>query len=594
MGQWADPSTEHAAAEPQLTRRSFVAAASAVAAGAVLLPDLLTDAPAAASTQFTRFVALPPTRLCETRSDLGAFGFTRLDRNRIRIRVAGRGGVPTDAVAAVFTLTGINRVAGGNHLRAYPAGTPITDTSVLNMQSFREVSPNLVTVELGVGGAVDVYAPLGADVLLDITGAYVPAPGPVRSGRFVPIDPVVRVVDTRTTRRKPRAFDVVRVDLTDWGVPRDATAVIANLTGVQGTTYGHLTAYPFGGATPRASNLNLVPRGTRAVNILTKLGVDSRNRVGFNVFVRSGAHVVVDVAGYMTGDDAPSSTEGRFVPVRPQRLVDTRRDRSARRRLWPGWTRAIDVPSSVLSSAQAVSVNLTATRSMGAGNFVLLGRQTPRHRVSNLNVTRAGQTIANHAVSRVSTSGLQVFSSSGGDVICDLFGWFSGTAQATSVGNPVNPAPPPGPTPWILTVPRMGLNHWVLGGDADRVVDAGHSWHWAGTGLVGQGGNAVAFGHRTSAGGPYRYQHHLRAGDLLDVITADKRRYTYRMAAEYLTGPTATEILAATRRLGRETFALVACTGDKYSGRLTRLPGGSTRYRMVSVFTFVGWADIAT
>jgi hypothetical protein len=64
------------------------------------------------------------------------------------------------------------------------------------------------------------------------------------------------------------------------------------------------------------------------------------------------------------------------------------------------------------------------------------------------------------------------------------------------------------------------------------------------------------------------------------------------MAAEYLTSKYTNDILAATRRLGGETFALVACTGDKNGPVLNRLPGGSTQWRIVSVFTLVEWADL--
>ena len=55
-----------------------------------------------------------------------------------------------------------------------------------------------------------------------------------------------------------------------------------------------------------------------------------------------------------------------------------------------------------------------------------------------------------------------------------------------------------------------GVNQWVFDGDAKRTVDSGNTWHWAGTGLVGQGADSVMFGHRTEHGGPYRYQHLLQ------------------------------------------------------------------------------------
>jgi sortase (surface protein transpeptidase) len=195
-------------------------------------------------------------------------------------------------------------------------------------------------------------------------------------------------------------------------------------------------------------------------------------------------------------------------------------------------------------------------------------------------------------ISRTSTAGVACYSLSGAHIVCDIMGWFTGTPQPASTTPPIDPPPPPGPLPWTLQVPRMGLGHGVFEGRADPIVDSGNSWHWTGTGLVGQKANIVTFGHRTSAGGPYRYQHNLLGGDLLYVTTSDRRIYTYKMAAEYLTSKYTNDILAATRRLGGETFALVACTGDKNGPVLNRLPGGSTQWRIVSVFTLVEWADL--
>ncbi len=93
-------------------------------------------------------------------------------------------------------------------------------------------------------------------------------------------------------------------------------------------------------------------------------------------------------------------------------------------------------------------------------------------------------------------------------------------------------------------MPRLGLSQWVFDGDAKRTVDSGHTWHWAGTGLVGQGADSVMFGHRTEHGGPYRYQHLLQGGDLAYVTTSDGRRYTYQMVADVVTSKYSNDILA--------------------------------------------------
>ena len=131
----------------------------------------------------------------------------------------------------------------------------------------------------------------------------------------------------------------------------------------------------------------------------------------------------------------------------------------------------------------------------------------------------------------------------------------------------------------------MGLNNWVYDGAPNPIVDRGNSWHWTGTGLAGQGGSIVFFGHRTKAGGPYRYQHLLRGGDELTLLTDDGRRYSYQMVAEHLTGKDPSEILSTASSYGGETVALVSCT------QLNRLPT-NTAYRLISIFALVDWVDL--
>jgi hypothetical protein len=69
------------------------------------------------------------------------------------------------------------------------------------------------------------------------------------------------------------------------------------------------------------------------------------------------------------------------------------------------------------------------------------------------------------------------------------------------------------------------------------------------------------------------------------VTTADNRRYTYQMTSEYITSKYSTQILAATRQVGGETFSLVACS------KTNRLPT-DLDYRIVSNFKFVEWVDL--
>ncbi len=491
--------------------------------------------------------------------------------------VAGNGAIPADGVAAVLTVTGVS-FGTDNWLSVYPAGEGFPGTSNVNFSPSDSAVANLVTVKLGAGGAVDILSYQHADVIVDVAGVYRPTSVPVATGRFQAVESI-RALDTRSGG-KPGPGAVINVNLNGI-VPSDAVAVVANVTAVDAAAAGYVSAFPLGSAVPDTSNLNLGAGETRAVGVITKLGTVDSVR-GFSLYTFQGAHLLVDVAGYITGPSSGISETGLFVPITPVRLLDTRLDKQ---RLWNGWTRSFTLPAPISSRAQAIVMNLTATRTGGWGFFTLYAAQTNRGNVSNLNVTGKDQTIANHAIVRLSNAGVACYSYDSAHIICDVTGWYTGAPAAAFVAPPVNPPPPPAAVPYIVNVPRMGLNNWVLDGAPDPIVDRGNTWHWTGTGLAGQGASIVCFGHRTNAGGPYRQQHLLRGGDDLTLLTGDGRRYSYKMVAEHITGKNADEILWVASSYGGETVSLVSCTLPN------RLPT-STSYRLISIFALVEWVDL--
>ncbi|HSM66350.1 MAG TPA: sortase [Ilumatobacteraceae bacterium] len=560
-----------------LGRRTFIAGVAGALAGATVFSGAAGAVEAGAS----QLTPMAPVRICDTRKNLG---FRRLEANLIRVKLAGIKGIPSQAVAVVMTVTGVNLKSGGNWISVYPAGTTWPGTSSLNSEHWGQAIANLATVKLGRGGgdatgSVDVRSLASTHVVIDVVGYYLATTGPVSAGRFEAVDPF-RVVDTRP--RRPAAGATIPVDLNGF-LPShlDVQAVVANITAVGTASKGFFTTYPMGEARPTASSLNYGRGEVRAGATIAKLG-RTGGRVGFNIYTLSSAHAVVDVVGFITGPGAPTSDAGLFVPMTPQRLLDTRR---RRRRVWPGGTATFALPSSIASKASAVAMNLSVTSTINPGYFTAYAARTPRRVVSSLNAIRTGQTVANHAFSKVSTAGVSCFSQNGAHVIADVTGWYTGGATRATTAAPVDPPPPGGPIPWLVTCPRFGLSQWVFDGNADRIVNSGHTWHWTGTGLAGQGGNIVLFGHRTEAGGPYRHQHRLRNGDLLYLHTSDARRYTYRMVAEYVTSKYSNDILSACRRVRGETVSLVSCS--KPNGEPTSL-----QYRLVSTFQLVGWDDL--
>jgi len=79
-------------------------------------------------------------------------------------------------------------------------------------------------------------------------------------------------------------------------VPANATAVIANLTATNTTSWGFLSAWPAGAPQPASSNLNFLGGQTVPNLVMLKLGA------GGTLSISNGpgsANVILDVMGYV-------------------------------------------------------------------------------------------------------------------------------------------------------------------------------------------------------------------------------------------------------------------------------------------------------
>ena len=153
------------------------------------------------------------------------------------------------------------------------------------------------------------------------------------------------------------------------------------------------------------------------------------------VFSQSGGHLVIDLVGWFTGPSTPASDVGLFVPVAPARLLDSRDPPLG---ALPGHNRTAEVPVAgraglPASGVGAVVVNATVTQTTAPGFFALWPAQTYRPTASSLNATHAGQTIASHAITPVSTAGFAFYTQNGAHLVIDITGWFTGTELATTL-----------------------------------------------------------------------------------------------------------------------------------------------------------------
>ncbi len=128
--------------------------------------------------------------------------------------------------------------------------------------------------------------------------------------------------------------------------------------------------------------------------------IGSQGKVSF--YVQQATHLVADVMGYWL--PAASSSDGRYRPLQPARILDTRSGAK------PGSLQTIPfavngrggVPASGVS---AVVLNVTLTESTAAGWVAAFPGATAWTGTSNLNVLRAGQTVPNLVIVPVGANG---------------------------------------------------------------------------------------------------------------------------------------------------------------------------------------------
>lgn len=324
-----------------------------------------------------------------------------------------------------------------------------------------------------------------------------PAGLPSTTARYVPLTPT-RLFDTRPHHPEsagpkglvgPEAAIEVPV-AGHAGVPAEAVAVVLNVTVTEPADRGYVTAYPAGTERPLASSVNTTAAGQTRPNLvvvaLGRRGTPAAGRVTF--FAKVATHLVVDVAGYFVPTAGPVRA-GRFVPLVPARVFDTRPAESAvpgpKGKLAAG--QSIDVPvlgvaGVPVEGVDAVVLNLTGTEADGPGYLTVYPSGRSRPLASHVNLPSAGSTAPNLVVVPVGDDGhISVFSSHGAHALGDVAGYITDdTVAADSVGLfvPLDPVrlfdtrpgtPAPGPKGYVAAGTEIAA---VLAGAATVPPDA--------------------------------------------------------------------------------------------------------------------------
>lgn len=384
-----------------------------------------------------------PTRILDTRSGLGSAVTPLGAHDTLKLQVGNTSSpasIPSGITAVVLNVTatggtskGFLTVYGDDDIGGTPV--PLPSTSNVNFLAGQNV-PNLVIVPVGQNGVVDFYNGAtsgGVGVVADVEGYFTET----NTNEYFGVTPT-RILDTRkgtgtgTVKQIPANGNVtLTVEGAGKGVipAKNVTAVAMNLTAVDATRNGVITAYPAGETTPTVSNLNYSAGQTRANLAIVPVGTNGQIVLHNN---SSGpVDLIADANGYFT--PAPATNGNAYNPFSaPIREFDTR----------PGSQQTgTPVPYAPGYDAAATSVvyNATVTGATGTG-YLEMYPYNPKAPnavppASNLNYA-AGQTVPNLAIVQIGTVPDTVFNPPvyeigvylGGhgsaQIILDVFGFF--------------------------------------------------------------------------------------------------------------------------------------------------------------------------
>jgi len=295
-----------------------------------------------------------PVRLLDTRNGTGVSKAGAVaGKSTVKLKVAGAGTtgdvIPSGITAVVMNVTVVSPTKNGL-LTVYPDessngnGETVPGTSNLNFAANQTV-PNLVTVPVGPNGVVDFYngSAGSTQVLADVVGYYQQQAG----SQYVSVPPD-RILDTRNGDGASGAVKgpiaaggnvtinvswVGSITIEDPSDVPTVTAVAVNLTAIDGSANGVITAYPTGETLPTASNVNYP--ATRNIANMAIVPVGANGEITFHNNSSGTVNLAADLYGYFTtttGFPAATFTDtnsvfepSAYLPLStPYRWLDTR------------------------------------------------------------------------------------------------------------------------------------------------------------------------------------------------------------------------------------------------------------------------------
>jgi Tol biopolymer transport system component len=358
---------------------------------------------------------------------------------------------PTGGTASVLQSTSPSTTTDAGTPSWAPDGESLTYDLIDN--STEDSNPGTIAVWATDRGGVRAGKVAGSDSADYSTPSFNgPRPTAVSTdgtpSLFTPVTPT-RLLDTRTSngghlgvvgQGQTVTLQVTGRDVAGIPIPADVTAVVLNVTVVDGTRPTVIRVFPAPLTTlPVASSLNTIAaRQVVANQVTVKLPPTSDTANAGRVVLHNGAgtvNLVADVAGYYR----PVTSGGQaYTPLEPRRILDSRNGTGTSTGVFSTATRDIQITGTlpvsgggtvvVPATAKAVVLNVTATVP-STNTFVrvfptpITGNALPT--VSSLNLAK-GQTAANLVTVAIGRDGKVRFQNAAGTahLIADIAGYY--------------------------------------------------------------------------------------------------------------------------------------------------------------------------
>ncbi|MGH9917924.1 MAG: hypothetical protein ACRD6W_03490, partial [Nitrososphaerales archaeon] len=277
---------------------------------------------------------------------------------------------------------------------------------------------------------------------------------------FTPLASPVRVADTRTSAIDPSTYagdtlcpaGQLTVDMPS-SVPSDAGAVVGELTAINPSAAGYLSAFPAGTNWPGTANLNFATSQTVGNLVTVGLGTDPSTgspavTIHNGAGTRADTDFTLDLYGYYAPESATSGEA--FIPMNPVRVLDTRGasgssvPKGSGRLIGAGASVTFSVPGvngdNVPAGAGAVALNVAVTNTTAVSYLQCYPAGSPPTSASptaTIFWNVPGSTIANQAVMGLPSSGTITCTNAAGDtdMIVDVDGYYRASGGAGSLFN---------------------------------------------------------------------------------------------------------------------------------------------------------------